>query len=334
MTGEGPLTVHKPQVREVDEPFQSQILTAFTRRSEQLDALMPELYVRGLSQEDISQTLREKLGLEKVSPSAVSRVSQKLVEDFRRWHRRSLTIHSILYLFLDAFYLGLRSGGKRKTGILVAYGITREGKKILLDLTVGERESYEAWRVFLDDLKEHGLNEPLLVVVDGNAGLLRAVRECWPSSLRQRCQVHKMRNVLAKLPRRVQGEMKGMIQRIFTADSYESALRRGKELIARYQDAFPEAMACLEKDLEECLTCLRFPAEHRPRIRTTDESVKGLVVGGERGVGSQWRRVTPDRRAGPGDESPAARVVVQELKVALPWWHPRPLGVGGVPSAP
>jgi putative transposase len=226
--------------------------------------------VRGLSQQDICQTPTEQLGLENVSPSVVSRVSQKLAEDFRRWHRRSLAIHSVLYLFLDAFYLAVGPAGKRKTGLLVAYGITREGKKLLLDLTVGERESYEAWRVFLDDLKERGLKEPLLVVTDGNAGVIRAVRECLPSSLRQRCQVHEMRNVLAKLPRRVQGGIKGMLQRIFTADSYDNALRRGKELIARYQDSYPEAMAGLEKDLEECLTCLRFPAEHRKRIRTTN----------------------------------------------------------------
>ena len=120
------------------------------------------------------------------------------------------------------------------------------------------------------DLTVRGLGEPLLIILDGNPGLAKAVRQVFPGVRRQRCQVQKMRNILAKLPRLAQRELKPLLQQVFLAPDHRTALRRGRALLARFRDRFPSAMECLEKDLEECVTYLLFPGEHRKRVRTTN----------------------------------------------------------------
>ena len=137
-------------------------------------------------------------------------------------------------------------------------------------MDAGDRESYEACLGFLRDMSERGLRAPLLYCSDDCPGLRKALKAVWPKSLAQKCQAHKMRNVLSKLPRGAQGELKKQIQRVFQADNYEQGLTRGRRLIADYQDRYPNAMACLEKSLEECLTCLKLPPSHRRRVRTTN----------------------------------------------------------------
>ena len=137
-------------------------------------------------------------------------------------------------------------------------------------LDLGPRESYDAWLSFLQDLVARGLRDPLLVVMDGAPGLVKAVKRVWPRAYRQRCQVHKMRNILAKLPRLMQTKMKGLVQQIFLAPTYAAAVKRGRDLIAKFKDRYPSAMECLEGDLEECVTYLRFPEAHHQRIRTTN----------------------------------------------------------------
>jgi transposase-like protein len=154
--------------------------------------------------------------------------------------------------------------------VLTVYGIRDDGRPVLLHLAMGPRESYDVWLAVLHELVTRGLNEPLLVVFDGNPGLKRAVREVFPNARRQRCQVHKMRNILAKLPRMARPEMKRLVQQVFRAPNHETAIRRGKALLARFRRRFPDAMACLEADLEECVAHLIFPREHHKRIRTTN----------------------------------------------------------------
>jgi transposase-like protein len=141
---------------------------------------------------------------------------------------------------------------------------------VLLHVALGSRESYDAWLSFLHDMTARGLKEPVLVISDGNPGLRKAGREVFPSALKQCCQVHKMRNLLAKLPRLVQAEMKRPLQQVFWADSYQKGLKLGRALIARFRSRFPAALECLEKDLEEGLTYLKLPKEHQVRIRTTN----------------------------------------------------------------
>ena len=269
-SGEGSVEIGIPKVRQTEKPFHSKFLSLWQRRSEQLEKLIPLLYIKGLSSRDIEDSLREGLKIKKVSRSVVSRLSQRLAKDFKRWRDRELSGKKIVYLFLDGIYLALRQGTDEKECVLVAWGITEEGKKVLLHLALGERESYDAWKGFLEDMLIRGLNEPLLVISDRNPGLRRSIRECFPRSLRQHCQVHKMRNILSKLPRNMQAEMNRLLGMVFRAKSYEKGIRLGRELIKQFKDRFPSAMECLEKDLEETLTCLKFPELHRKTIRTTN----------------------------------------------------------------
>ena len=269
-SGEGKIQVELPQTRETEFPFQSIILDLWQRRSENLEKLIPSLYIKGLSTRDIERALQENLGVDKVSRSVVSKLSKKIYSDFDQWRKRDLSGYKLLYFFLDAHYLALRQGTDKKEGVLVAWGITEEGEKVLLHIDRGERESYDCWKTFVEEMKLRGLNEPLLVIRDGNYGLKKMSRECFPYSLAQRCQVHKMRNILSKLPKDIQAKMKKMIHKAFYAQNYSEGLMIAKDIIARFSDQFRSAMECLAEGLEDTLCVLKFPATHRKSIRSTN----------------------------------------------------------------
>ncbi len=158
-SGEGKIQVEIPQARETEFPFQSVILSLWQRRSENLEKLIPALYVKGFSQRDIERALKENLGVDKVSRSVVSKLSKKIYFDFDQWRKRDISGHKIPHLFLDSHYLALRQGTDEKEGVLVAWGVTDEGKKVLLHIDRGERESYDCWKTFVEDMKIRGLNE-------------------------------------------------------------------------------------------------------------------------------------------------------------------------------
>lgn len=269
-SGEGKIRLELPQTRETEFSFRSVILELWQRRSENLEKLIPALYVKGLSQRDIERALKDNLGVDRVSRSVVSKLSKKIYSDFDQWRKRDLSGYKILYLFLDSHYLALRQGTDEKEGVLVAWCITEEGKKVLLHIDRGERESYDCWKTFVEDMKIRGLNEALLVIRDGNSGLKKTARECFPYSLPQRCQVHKMRNILSKLPRDIHAKMKRLIHSAFYAKDYSAGLRIAKDIIAHFEDEFPSAMECLAEGLEETLCVLKFPATHRKSIRSTN----------------------------------------------------------------
>lgn len=269
-TGEGAVELLVPQTRDGTEPFQTAILDAYRRRSEALEAMIPTLFIKGLSVRDVSDTFRQVFEDEGVSPATASRVSQQIYDDFDAWRQRSLAGVDLLYLFVDGMHLKLDPQRDQKQPVLLAYGILWDGRKVLLHVDLGDRESYEACLGFLRDLTERGLRPPLLYCSDDCPGLRKALKAVWPKSLPQKCQAHKMRNILGKLPRGVQGEMKKQVHRVFRAETYEQGLARGRKLVADYRDRYPNAMACLEKSLEECLTCLKLPASHRRRVRTTN----------------------------------------------------------------
>lgn len=269
-TGEGSVELRVPQTRDGNEPFQTVILDAYRRRSETLDAMIPTLFVKGLSVRDVSDTFKQVFEDEGISPTTASRVSQQIYEDFEAWRTRSLSGIDLLYLFVDGMHLKLDPERDEKQPVLLAYGILWDGRKVLLHVDVGDRESYEACLGFLRDMTARGLRPPLLYCSDDCPGLRKALKAVWPRSLPQKCQVHKMRNILAKLPRGVQGEIKKQIQRVFQAKDYEQGLARGRKLIADYRDRYPNAMDCLAKSLEECLTCLKLPESHRRRVRTSN----------------------------------------------------------------
>ena len=269
-TAEGLLEVALPQLRATGEPFRSHLSPVLRNGSDILGRLVTEMYVRGLSTRDVEGMFAEALGQQVLSRSSVSRLTARLQKDFDAWRKRDLSQLKVVYLFLDAIYLALRQGTEEKEGVLCAYGILENGKKVLLHLALGSRESYDAWLSFLHDMGARGLGEPLLVVSDKHKGLKKAVREVFPLAFKQPCLAHKMRNILCKVPRKVQKEIKHLVQQVFYASSYEEGLRLGQELIARFGDRYSSAMECLGEDLGECLTYLKFPEAHRKAIRTTN----------------------------------------------------------------
>lgn len=296
-TGEGAIELLAPQTRDGVEPFQTAILGAFQRRSEVLEALIPQLYVKGLSVRDISDTFQEVLEDEGISPATASRVAQTIRKDFQAWRTRSLAAYDVLYLFVDGMHLKLAPDRREKQPVLIAYAVLWSGKKVLLHLDVGDRESYEACVGFLRDMTERGLRSPLLFCSDDCPGLRKALQAVWPTALAQKCQAHKMRNILAKLPRGVQAEMKKQIHRVFYAKDYEDGLRRGRTLIAQYRekDRYSRAMDCLAKSLEECLMCLKLPESHRRRVRTSN-TLERLIEEGRRRT--KVLGATPNEEAG------------------------------------
>jgi transposase-like protein len=266
----GALELAVPPLRGTEDTFRPTVVDRLRTRTADLENLVRGMYVRGLSTQDVSALYHDTFGASRLSKSTVSRVTQQLNQDFDAWRRRDLSDLSVVYLFLDGQYHAARQGSDEKEGVLSAYALLEDGRPVLLHLDLGPRESYDAWLSFLQDLVARGLGDPLLVVMDGAPGLVKAVKRGWPRAYRQRCQVHKMRNILAKLPRLMQAKMKGLVRQIFLAPTYAAAVKRGRDLIAKFKDRYPAAMECLERDLEECVTHLRFPEAHHQRIRTTN----------------------------------------------------------------
>jgi putative transposase len=269
-TGEGAIELQIPQTRDGAEPFATKILEAYRRRSETLEALIPQLYVKGLSVRDVSDAMSAVFEDAGVSPATASRIGQTIQQDFEAWQTRSLSVYDVLYLFVDGMYVKLHADRSEKQPVLIAYGILWDGSKVLLHVGIGDRESYEACLGFLRDMTERGLRAPLLYCSDDCPGLRKALKAVWPRSMPQKCQAHKLRNILAKLPRGVQVEIKKQLHAVFYAKDYETGIKKGRALIEAYEDRYPQAMECLAKSLEESLTCLKLPEAHRRRVRTTN----------------------------------------------------------------
>lgn len=266
----GEMAIAVPRVADTAESFCSSLLGAWQRRSRLVEEVLPLLYVEGLSTRDFRRALAPLWGKSGLSRSSISRANQALREAFQAWRRRDLSGEELIYLFLDGFYLGVRQASREKEGVLVVHGIDRQGNRVVLHLSLGGRESTQAWKAVLHDLVERGLRSPGLVISDGNPGLLRALSEVWPEVPRQRCVVHRMRNVLARVPKRWHGEVKRALHRIFYAESLEEAKAAAGRFMAQFRKGFPTACELLEKHLAECLAFYRFPEVHWKHIRTTN----------------------------------------------------------------
>jgi len=269
-TANGLLEIALPQLRATKETYHSRLAQMFREGSDVLGRMVTEMYVRGLSTRDVEGMFIQTIGKQLLSRSSVSRITRRLQKDFDTWRKRDLSGLKVLYLFLDAVYLPLRQGVRQKEGVLCAYGILENGEKVLLHLALGSRESYDSWLSFLHDMTARGLEEPLLVTSDKHKGLKKAVREVFPHAFKQPCLAHKMRNILCKLPKKIEKEIKPLIKQVFYASSYEEGIKLGNELIARFKERYTSAMECLEEDLVECLTYLRFPQAHWKVIRTSN----------------------------------------------------------------
>src|SRR5438876_3839824 len=271
-TGEGELQVGIPQVREAAEPFVSKLFPRGTKllRTEPLKALVIGAFVRGLSMRDV-ESLCQKAGLGKLSKSTAQRICTELRERFEQFKRRDLYEVHLAALFLDADFLSVRPDGP-KEGVLVAWGFTEEGERVLLAVMLGMRESHEDWLALGRDLIARGLGAPLLIVADGAPGLIKAVEQCWPASDRQHCAVHRVRNLLAKLPERERERVRGAYwQALDEAIDERDAKQRLGALVDELDRAgYTAAARCLADDLDALVAHLRYPTRHRRRWRSTN----------------------------------------------------------------
>jgi transposase-like protein len=259
-----------PKVTGALLPHRSEVLPAWTRRSQDLTEVLSLLYAEGLSTRDFRRALGGFWGEAGLSRSSVSRANAALYEAFRQWRRRDLSGEEVLYLFLDGVYLKMRVGNCGAEAVLVAHGITSAGKRVLLGLILGGRESEDSWRALLENLTGRGLKPPALVVHDGNQGLIKSLKSAWPRVPRQRCIAHKIRNVLDRVPKKHQAEVKRALVKIFYAADLDEALEAVQAFAAKYGRSFPAACGVLAKDLADCLVFYRFPQEHWRRLRTSN----------------------------------------------------------------
>ena len=271
-TTSGSIEVERPRVRNARAlGFESRVLGKGVARTHALESLVICSFLRGLSTRDIEAALAETFEEPIASRSTVSRICEDTRERYRRWCERRLDEHDLVYCFLDAVYLKLRPDDQPAEGVLVAWGVTLEGRKVLLGLALGSRESYESWLAFGRDLIDRGMRAPLMVIADGAPGLWKAARELWPAAIEQRCTVHALRNVTAKLPERHHRELKARWWGVFDDARSPAEARRGLEaIIVDYRAAYPSAMAGIERDLDALAAHLRLPSEHRKRVRTTN----------------------------------------------------------------
>ncbi len=271
-TGEGELEIEVPQVREAAATFASKLFRRQTKllRTEPLKAMVIGAFVRGLSMRDV-ESLAEKAGLGKLSKSTVQRICEELRERFDQFKQRSLYDTPLVALFLDATYQAVRPDGP-KEGILVAWGFTDAGERVLLAVMLGMRESYEDWLELGRDLIARGLGAPMLIVADGAPGLIKAIEVCWPASDRQRCCVHKAANLYAKLPERERERVKHAYwQALDDATSRKDAKQLLQALVAQLDKAgYKSAADCLAEDLDALVVHLRYPVRHRRRWRSTN----------------------------------------------------------------
>jgi transposase-like protein len=270
-TAEGVIEVLVPQVRDTDEDFQLVLWEALRRRTDLLERLVVEMYTRGLSTRDIEDALHEATGGQRLlSRSTVSRISEVLWEEYEAFSQRDLSGHDVVYLFADAIYESLRQQAGLKEGILVTWAILLDGSKVLIHMSLGNKESYEDWLEHFRDLVRRGLPTPLTVTTDGAPGLIKAACAIWPEAQRIRCWVHKMRNVLDKVPEEVRPLLKPYLEAVRDAPDIETGRRLAEEVVARFGDAYPSAMRSFQEDLEASLAHLEVPAVHRKHIRTTN----------------------------------------------------------------
>ena len=278
-TTSGKVELERPRVRDASKlGFESKVLGRGVTRTYALESLVIGSFLRGLSTRDVEAVLEETFDEPISSRTTVSRVLEDTRERYRRWCCRRLDQHDVVYLFLDALYLKLHPDDEPAEGVLVAWGVTLEGRKVLLGLALGSRESYEAWLSFGRDLIARGMNTPALIVADGAPGLWKAASELWPAADKQRCTVHALRNVTAKLPERHHREVKARWWKTFDEASSPAEARRGLEaMIADYRASYPSAMAVIERDLDALVSHLRWPSEHRKRIRSTNLLERSFV---------------------------------------------------------
>jgi transposase-like protein len=275
-TAEGPVSFRVPQVRGTQEPFRPKILDFILGNSEILEHLVVEMYARGLSTRDVEDCFRDEDGNPMISRSAVSEITDQLWEDYQQFCTRDLSGIELQYLFLDAVYESLRRYGA-KEGVLAAWGTSADGRKQLLHLAVGNKESGACWTEFLRNMVGRGLRIPISVTADGAPGLINAIDQVFPHSLRVRCWYHKLGNINTKLPDEAKPEVLAHIRAVRDAPTYEAGQLAAAGVMERFGNLYPSAMKCFADDLEASLNHLRLPVRHRIHVRTTNLLERSFV---------------------------------------------------------
>lgn len=285
--GCGEIEIKMPQVRGLEKPFHSKILPPYVRQMEEIREVVPLLYMNGISTRKVKGSIKRLLKDKGFSHQNVLRLTERIVEEFRQWRRRDLSDLNVLYLILDGIRLGVRASTREKEAVLVGRAFLEDGRAELISVGLGNQESYSAWKWFLEDMIKRGLNDPLLIVIDGCPGLIKAVEELFPNSDIQRCTKHRTENVLNKVLREDRDKVKASLRKIFYASSYEHA-KEAIEIFKRgWGKRYPSAVECLMEDIELCLTYYKYPYRHWRRIRTTNAVERSFreVRGRVRGIG-------------------------------------------------
>ena len=279
-TGIGGVEVRIPRIKDrgSGEPseevirFQSSLVPPYLRRSKKVEELLPLLYLKGISTGDFSEALSALLGADApgLSPKSISRLKQKWVGEYKQWCQRDLSKKRYVYVWVDGVYANVRFDDARLC-LLVMIGARADGKKELIAVEDGYRESEQSWWELLRDVRARGLAQcPKLAVGDGALGFWKALAKVYGNTRQQRCWMHKTGNILNYLPKAVQPKAKKALHQIWMAETREEAFKAFNEFIATYELKFPKAAACLAKDREELLAFYDFPAEHWPHLRTTN----------------------------------------------------------------
>jgi putative transposase len=275
-TAEGAFEVAVPQVRGAGQPFRSSLMSFLDGNSEVLERLVGEMYARGLSTRDVEDAFRDATGELLISKSAVSEITDRLWEDYQAFISRDLSEIAVEYLFVDAIFESLRRHGA-KEALLVAWCIASDGRKHLLHLAVGNKESQACWTEFFRSMLARGLRLPTTITSDGAPGLIKAITACFPASIRIRCWFHRLGNIRAKLPDEAAGQVLAHIYAVRDAPTLDAARAAADRFVNTYGRDYPAAVACFSDDLDALLAIHRVPVRHRIRVRTTNLAERSFV---------------------------------------------------------
>jgi putative transposase len=318
VTGVGSVEVKQPRVHDrrpagEKEQFASTILPPYLRKTKSIEELIPWLYLKGVSTGDFSEALQALLGPDApgLSATTVTRLKGIWEEEYNTWSKRSLEGKQYVYVWADGVHFNIRLEDGRLC-ILVLMGATADGKKELIGIADGYRESEQSWKELLLDCKARGLTvDPKLAVGDGALGFWKALRQVFLTTREQRCWVHKTANVLDKLPKGVQPKAKAMLHEIWQAETRAAADKAFDLLVASYEAKYPKAVECLTKDRDTLLAFYDFPAEHWAHIRTTNpiESTFATV------------RLRTDKTKGTGTRLACLTMVFKLMESAAKRWR-------------
>ncbi len=274
-TADGAVEVRVPQVRGSGDPYRSNLMSFLDGNSDVLERLVTEMYARGLSTRDVEDAFRDATGELLISKSAVSEITDQLWEDYQAFIARDLSEVSVEYLFCDAIFESLRRQGA-KEALLVAWCIDSDGRKHLLHLAVGNKESEAAWSEFFRNMVGRGLRLPTTVTTDGAPGMIKAVEVVFQRAIRIRCWFHRLSNIRAKLPDDEAPEVMAHLYAIRDAPTLDAARAAADRFENTFVKRFPAAVACFADDREAMLAIHRVPVRHRIRVRTTNLAERGF----------------------------------------------------------